>query len=638
MLCGCRAGAQFITASQVETWVTDEMPSSDFNLNSAYVFLINGDALGSTFKGEKLSRSQQREVGIRRGDYPQYMYLAVKIPDPYEEGNEFTVPLMIHDVRDRSAISRVEGYGGRLLENIPDEVLKEGDIIAKVKFEAIRANNQGEFWKKTAEISIELGKTATSLLTAPLTGNFLSLTQQIVPQVTQGLTSLEQSEDPQKMTSEFYIRLLRQELSTLYRERVVSATLYRIHWNVDDPPNSRYFQGAKIQRVDDLKSEINHRTTPYILVAHTKSEYNTDHSELVYNQSYIEKKLKDYRRIRNASKKDIEREFLETLKQAIELKHQIENFEKSLDTKFNDWLAYSRIIDLYYDLNTHRLEQLRGLSDADSWVRDKYARLYNNIKTDIDLWFQSELLMRARNIAEYLVQANPDRPYNYNSSSDLYQDIEMLHFYRDMVKKTEIQGKLPKEIEALGTYSLTNSILRSLEAQLYEREFRLGNSWSPSEQKEWLVNRTTNVYPLCQLCARKVREKITEIDNLTHEQNIRKYRQISRAYYDRLGCYEQVYTKLDSVVRANADSLTISIFMLEALKEDKESFEKLASDYVDIMGREVTKLSPAEVSDLLSRYFLNRQKMAAILNRLRGSVLDAEDTDCLENAPPGGGR
>jgi hypothetical protein len=624
------ARGQFITATEVERWLSSDMPPSDFNLNSAYVYLLNANKLKDVFAGEGLSRSARKELSIKKGDFPQYMYLAVTIPDPNKEQGSFTVPLMIHDVQNPNDIARINGYGGRLLENIPDEVLKKGDILGTVKFEAFKGNASEEFWKKTAQISIDLGKTATSLLAAPLTGNFLALANQIVPQVSKGINSLEHVDDPRKISSEFYIRLLDKELSGLYEERVVSSTLYRIHWDVEGrPAKTVFFRNANPARVDDLRRMVNQNSPVFILVAHTKSEYNTDHSELVYNQSYIEKKTRDYRKIQNAAKKEIEKEFLETFKSALELKNQIDIFQNSLNTKYPDWLAYSRVIDLYHDIRQAKNQQLAKIAGAERATVDKYTNLYNNVSNDVSLWFNTELLTRARNIAEYLVGASPDYDYTYTPSRVIYQDIETLDFYRDRVKQTEIQGKLPKEIETLRSYLLTNRILRNLETHLFNKEFRAPAQLPIAEQRRWLLDKATNQYPLCQVCGERVGDRIVEIENRSHEENIAKYRQISAEYYEKLGCYEQFFSKLNGIIRANSDSLTLSPMVFEALKKDKAELDRLTDTYSKIIGRDYTAMKPQELSEVLSSYYLNREKLSGVMERLRPIVQLESSAACL---------
>ncbi len=625
-----------ITATEVENWASPELPGSDFNLNSAYVYLINPHALEGVFGGEDLNRNQLKELGLKRSDYPQYMYLAVSLENPLDEdGGELTIPLMIHDVRNPLNQSRLVEYGGRFLENIPDEVLKDGDILARVKFEAIKSNTTDEFWKKTAKISIDLGKTATRLLQAPVTGTLATLTQQIIPQVDQGLQSMDHADDPVKMTSEFYIRLLSRQLSALYEERVVSAALYRIHWDVEEPPASRFLRKGGFQSVDEVKAAVNHNHTPYILVVNTKSEYNTDHSELVYNQGYIEKKSRDFRKIRNVRKKEVEKAFLETLKTAVELKKQMEIFQSSLNTKYPEWQAYSRVIDLYYDLRELKNEEVARLAGEETAIREKYERLYANVQTDVDLWFQTDLLARARDIASFLVDMK--RPYGevapVKTARQIYEDLQLLDFYRDRARRTEIQGKLPKEIESLDSYSLTLARLREIETALYQRAFQVSPELSPEQQKNWLTDKATRSYPLCQICNQQVGQEIARIENLTHEENIRKYRNISAAYYEKLECYDGIFTKLNEIIRTNTDSLTISPFMLEALRKDREELIHLSAGYADLMGKDHTSLEKQELSDLLSKYYLLREKLDAVIRRLRGAVLQDADIPCLQVRP-----
>lgn len=626
-----------IIASEVESWVTQDMPPSDFNLNSAYVYLLNPQSLEDVFEGDELSRSERKDLDIKKGDYPQYMYLGVSIKNPMDPANTLTIPLMIHDVKDPNNSSRLLEYGGRFLENIPDEVLKDGDIVAKVKFEAFKGNSSNEFWKKAAEISVDLGKTATNLLQAPLTGSFVALTSQIIPQVDQGLRSMENVEDPQRITSEFYIRLLNKELSALYQERVVSATLYRIHWDVDDPPKARFFRNPSFNTVDEVRDRVTHNNTPFILVVNTKSEYNTDHSELAYNQSYLGKKTRDFRKIRNVEKKEIEKEFLEVLKTAIELQAQIDEFKSSLNTKYPDWYDFSRVIDLYYDLLQLKNTQMVKLNNTETFIRDKYTRLYSNVQNDVDLWFDSEMLGKARSIANFLVEHQG--PYSQvataKTARQIYADIELLDFFRDRARQTEIQGKLPKEIESLESFQRTQRKLYEMENALFQREFQVDTrQLGPEAQKSWLMDKATRSYPLCQICAEKVGEEITRIDNRTHEQNIQKYRDISTRYYQNLSCFDQVFTRLDEVIKTNQDSLMISPFMLDALEQDRQELINLSNTFTSIMGKDYLNMAPEELSDILSTYAITREKLNAIIKRLRGRVVDPQEAPCLLDVRP----
>ena len=630
MLCGVQSSsAQFsISATEVETWLSPTPVSSDYNLNSAYVYLLNPTALQNVFEGEGLNKGEKKDVGLKKGDYPQYMYLAVNIKDPQNEANTLTIPLMIHDVRNPNISQRLVEYGGRFLENIPDDNLKS-DIVAKVKFEAFKGNNSNEFWKKTAEISLNLGRTATSILKNPIAGTFSALSDQIIPQVDKGLKSMGNLEDPQKIVSEFYIKLLNKELSGLYEEKVVSAILYRIHWDVEKPVRSKFFTNARPNRVDDLKKMVNTTTAPFILVINTKAEYNTDHSQLAYNQQYIEKKARDFRKIQNANKREVEKSFLEIIKFAVELNKQMDFFQNSLNTKYPDWLAYSKVIELYYHVHDLRQDELSKLVNQEPIIRDKYTRLYSNIHNDVDLWFGTELMQKARTVATYLL--NNQGPYNYGKRSprQIYEDIELLEYYRDRVKQIETQGKLPKEIEALETYDLTLNKLKEMETALFEADFTPDPRVDLESKKSWLLNRASQVYPLCQICSQRVGEKITALENATFEQNLRQYREVSARYYSKLECFETVMNNLATYIKANKDSATVSPLVYASVKQDREDFVKLVNTYSEIAGKDHTTLSSKDLSELIRRYQINREKMLTIVQRLRGLNLVNGGLSCL---------
>jgi hypothetical protein len=621
--------AQFsITASEVESWITASPVSSDYNLNSSYVYLLNPNALHAVFEGEGLNKGEKKDVGLKKGDYPQYMYLAVNIKDPANEANTLTIPLMIHDVRNPTISQRLVEYGGRFLENIPDDNLKN-DIVAKVKFEAFKGNNSNEFWKKTAEISLNLGRTATSILKNPITGTFAALSDQIIPQVDKGIKSMGNLEDPQKIVSEFYIKLLNKELSGLYEEKVISATLYRIHWDVEKPVRSKFFTNAKPGRVDDLKKMVNTTTAPFILVVNTKAEYNTDHSQLAYNQQYIDKKARDFRKIQNTGKREVEKSFLEILKLAVELNKQIDLFQNSLNTKYPDWLAYSKVIELYFHVNELRKEELAKLVNQEQIIREKYIRLYGNVQTDVDLWFGTELLQKARAVSAYLL--NNLGPYLYNNRSprQIYEDIEMLDYYRDRVKQIEIQGKLPKEIQALETYDITLRKLKEMETALFEADFTPDPRMDLESKKSWLLTRASQVYPMCQICGQRVGEKITAIENATYEQNIRQYKEISAGYYSKLECFENIINGLNNFIKANKDSTAVSPMMMTSIKQDREDFIKTVNTYNEIAGKDHTTMSSKDLAAIIQRWQINREKMLIIIQRLKGLALANGGTSCL---------
>jgi hypothetical protein len=468
---------------------------------------------------------------------------------------------------------------------------------------------------------------------APL--SFLTMTNQVLPQVSKGLNTLEEVGSKGTMTSEFYIRLLNKEMSALFQERVVSATLYKIHWDVDKTRDSDFYEELKTaDRVDQLRNLITSRNNCYILVIQTKSEYNTDHSELAYNQQYIERKSKDYRKIRNVEKKEVEKEFLEVLKMALELKKQLDMFNNSIDTKYRDWQAYSKMIDLYYDVRLLKDEQVAQLVNVqDPLIKDKYTRLYANIMNDIDLWFTSELLTRARSIASYLADYRGFVGYSTLDARTLYEHIELLNFYRDRVRQTEIQGKIPKEIESLETYLITRKQLQLIEAALFEKAFVVPQGVVASAKKHMLINMASNQFPLCELCGEKVQEKIAEIDNATYTENINKYVRISSDYYNNLTCYDNIYQKLDSFIRSNTDSLTVSPFMLKAMQKDKEELTGLFDTYGKIASQDYQALKPKELSDLLSEYDLTSEKLTVLLQRLEGVIYNRDDLPCFYNRP-----
>ena len=625
--------AQFVTATEVENWKAESYPSADYNLNSAYVYLLNGHQLKYLFEGHGMTKSEKKEIGINKGDFPRYAYMALEMSNPSKPGEMLTYPMMIHDVRDQKNTRKVTEYGGRYLQNIPDETLKNQDLLAKVKFESIKGNDDKSFWKKAAKISLDLGKTATNLAQLTLTGNFLNVSQQMLPQIDQSLNSLEKAEESGKVSSEFYIKLMRKELSALYEEKVVAASLYKLHWDNDKPSKSRFFRNAKINKVDDFKTYVRNSKAVYILVVNTKSEYNMDHSEIAYTNAYIEKKSNDFRKIRNSTKRDIERKFLQTLKLAVELKRQIDIFEKSLNTNYPDWLAYSRITDLHYSIQNNKKIGTEILEEIDGLARSKYTNLYEQVLNDINIWHNTDLLNKSYEISNYIIKNQDKNTISSDRPEQIYEEIQLLNYLRERVAETESQGRIPKEIQELDVFEASSKILLQLEKALFDKAFKVNPRWSAEKKKQWLLQQITEVYPLCTWCADRVGEEITAIDNATYEENLSNFRKISAEYYAKIDCYEGLLTGLNQYIRYGIDSLQLSEMRIKALNKDKSELESYINEFSEISSKDYTKLNIAELDKLISRYYINREKLVVLIYRLKPILNEQAIPVCVSGQP-----
>lgn len=617
-----------IMATQVESWVLPTPVSSDYNLNSSYIYLLNPSLLSSVFEGEDLNKGERRDAGIKKGDYPQYMYLAASIKDPVNPNNALTIPLMIHDTRNPSISSRILEYGGRVLENIPDEVLSKGDITAKIKFEAIKSNEARDFWQKTAEISADLGKTATSLLKVGLSGPFLALTNQIMPQVDKGLRSMEKLDDPQKMVSEFYIKLLSKDLGNLYDEKVVGATLYRIHWDVDVPLKSKYFLNFQANKVDDFKNKVPKTTAPYILVVQTKSEYNTDYADLTFTKPYFDKKTKDFKLIQNEDKKAAESDFLEVFSAVLDLRKQIDLFQSSLQTKYTDWIAYARLIDSYHHIGLLKKHAISSLASKDVRLKEKYGKLYTNVQTEIDLWFNAEMLLKFREIGRFLIALDSDSVSLTKSSAQLYKDIELLDFYRERLSQSEIQGRLPKEIESLSSFQKVNEWRNELENVFFKKEFQYSAELTGKDMNLVWLEKCKNQFPLCKSCPNQVSKLTQEFEKTTVNLLNKQFSAISNSLYHTLGCLDASIQFLDKYIDSGRETNQIPPLVIDNLAKDKDELARLVQTYQFIISKDPLHLSLVELQQLMTDFNTRKSKTLIIWDRLRGDIIPSDLKGC----------
>ena len=619
-----------IIASQVESWTVQSPVSSDFNLNSSYVFLLNPSMLATIFEGEGLNKGEKKDVGIKKGDYPQYMYLAASIKDPVNPNNSLTIPLMIHDTRNPNISSRILEYGGRVLENISDDVLSKGDITAKIKFEAIKSNEARDFWQKTAEISADLGKTATSLLKVGLSGPFLALTNQIMPQVDKGLRSMEKLDDPQKMVSEFYIKLLSKDLGNLYDEKVVGATLYRIHWDIELPLKSKYFLNFPANKVDDFKNKVPKTTAPFILIVQTKSEFNTDYSDLTFTKPYLDKKIKEFKLIQNEVKKETESEFLEVFSSVLDLRRQIDLFQGSLQTKYTDWIAFARLIDSYRNIGLLKTKALTNLASKDAKLKEKYGKLYTNVQTEIDLWFNAEMLLKFREIGRFLIQNESDATSKNKSAILLYKDIELLDFYRDRLSQAEIQGRLPKEIESLPSFQKISELRNGLELNFFKQEFQFSNQLPFKELKNTWLEKAKNQFPLCKSCPSLISELAQEHEKSTFVKLNQEFSTISKGLYQTLTCLDAAVNFLGQYIEKGRETQQVPELVIDNLAKDKDELTLLIQSYQLILSKEPQNMPLAELQKLMIDFNNRKNKTLLIWDRLKGGIIPANLVGCAE--------
>jgi len=619
-----------IIASQVESWTVQSPVSSDFNLNSSYVFLLNPSMLATVFEGEGLNKGEKKDVGIKKGDYPQYMYLAASIKDPVNPNNSLTIPLMIHDTRNPNISSRILEYGGRVLENISDDVLNKGDITAKIKFEAIKSNEARDFWQKTAEISADLGKTATSLLKVGLSGPFLALTNQIMPQVDKGLRSMEKLDDPQKMVSEFYIKLLSKDLGNLYDEKVVGATLYRIHWDIELPLKSKYFLNFPANKVDDFKNKVPKTTAPFILIVQTKSEFNTDYSDLTFTKPYLDKKIKEFKLVQNEVKKETESEFLEVFSSVLDLRRQIDLFQGSLQTKYTDWIAFARLIDSYRNIGLLKTKALANLASKDAKLKEKYGKLYTNGQTEIDLWFNAEMLLKFREIGRFLIQNESDATSKNKSAILLYKDIELLEFYRDRLSQAEIQGRLPKEIESLPSFQKISELRSGLELNFFKQEFQFSNQFAVKELKNIWLEKAKNQFPLCKSCPSLISELAHEHEKSTFVKLNQEFSTISKGLYQTLTCLDAAVNFLGQYIEKGRETQQVPELVIDNLAKDKDELTLLIQSYQLILSKELQNMPLDELQKLMIDFNNRKNKTLLIWDRLKGGIISANLVGCAE--------
>ena len=605
--------AQFIDAYEIDSWQAQEKPGNDFDLNSAYVYLINSAMLPALYDGSKLSKEERKKVGLKKGDYPQYMYTFLDIQNPQNKEENLHFPLLMYDVRDNKNINNAENYGGKYIDKIPSNLIKSKDIMAKAEVRALKGNSSMEFWARAAQISVDLGKTAINLVGS---SGLSAFSDQMLPFINKGLTSLESMANSEEINSSFFITLFPAEYNEVYEEKLVSARLYAIYYEGQKVRKANLIEG-NFQTVGELKNSIKSKRYAYILIVNTKSEYNTSHHEIAYDEHYYKRKESDWTRIRNPQKRQMERLFLNDLKKCIRLKDQLHQFNQSLETSKPDWQSYCKSLDLYYQLRKDIEDHAEQRWSADPFFANQYAPLYKDMEQKSVEWMMTPMLKKARNIAHNLIGKEAFNTRKY-SNSDYYEKIKKLDFYRSMTNRIKQQAKSTQEIEGLLSYRKTLEFLKELEEELYANAFRIDPLISAQKEKELLIKWSTEDFSSCLYCRQMVSERIGEIDRRTLEEKKKKYEQLSEHYYNTLDCYQEVEESIREQIQNETNLLPA--YIRESLLIDLEKFVEYRQIYTQIAGRDVSQMNPQELTKLISDYELNQEKINLLIARLKKST------------------
>jgi len=451
-----------------------------------------------------------------------------------------------------------------------------------------------------------------------------------MPQVDKGLRSMEKLDDPQKMVSEFYIKLLSKDLGNLYDEKVVGATLYRIHWDIELPLKSKYFLNFPANKVDDFKNKVPKTTAPFILIVQTKSEFNTDYSDLTFTKPYLDKKIKEFKLVQNEVKKETESEFLEVFSSVLDLRRQIDLFQGSLQTKYTDWIAFARLIDSYRNIGLLKTKALANLASKDAKLKEKYGKLYTNVQTEIDLWFNAEMLLKFREIGRFLIQNESDATSKNKSAILLYKDIELLEFYRDRLSQAEIQGRLPKEIESLPSFQKISELRSGLELNFFKQEFQFSNQFAVKELKNIWLEKAKNQFPLCKSCPSLISELAHEHEKSTFVKLNQEFSTISKGLYQTLTCLDAAVNFLGQYIEKGRETQQVPELVIDNLAKDKDELTLLIQSYQLILSKELQNMPLDELQKLMIDFNNRKNKTLLIWDRLKGGIISANLVGCAE--------
>ena len=379
-----------LTGSEVDNWNLEKgiLPIS-FDRASIYIYLINPNSFSNILQGIEYSPEERRLLGIRRNDKPDFLNISISINHPeINSGDKLQIPLLLYDFRDQKHSQTFQNYGGKYLNNINDENLKNS-IMGQVDVQAFISNSNVQFWKEVAGITAKLGKSATALLT----NKSFELSQQASNLIKTGMDKLGNLDNGDTNAEwSFFVKLIDYSKSQFYNEKVTAARLYQIHWNNQNATNQNFFDFDEnvITEItpNQFSEKIINQNVPYILFVETRLEYQINLGIPSFTTEYKSNIAGKWNDIRDGTRREMAIKYYTLFNTAFEVYQKLNEFNESALSGKIDYSLLARIIDGYYTFSND-LKAEKQLRSSNDIFKKKYSHRYKSISIQIDNKFAS---------------------------------------------------------------------------------------------------------------------------------------------------------------------------------------------------------------------------------------------------------
>ncbi|GLB52983.1 hypothetical protein NBRC110019_20230 [Neptunitalea chrysea] len=511
----------FLSSTELESWPKDHSISVPENHNrvSSYLFLINKNKYIELFNMVNYNRSLRNKAGLKKNDELQYLYMGVDFALP--DSDSISVPLFLFDVKNPASVKKFEQYDGKLLDNINTNNMRT-NLNGTFKVKAMLSRESSGFWKELVKITTDVAKSASQLMIGNPFGasELLTCFQGRVSTGLEELGTLSGSDNTTTATNNtitqehsFLINLVEYNKNPDYREVVVAARLYRVHWSFDKNRNkSKFFRNIDADDFpgpENFKSVIRNYTYPMILVVETrfmpKISLTTPEFVDAYQKS-ITDEYKDFAE----SEQEMFKQYVKNFDRAYTIQKNLESYIKNIHTN-NQSLKSSLLIEAIEESFLYRqnvleenakYEYIPGTPASISrygTIGNRYDAIERKLKRLYDDNKYNEPMANSYVLLKSLL--NPVEGKD-TSSETLYREISKLSYFNDILANVT-----PESYQSKKSYIRYTALLKTYESALYEKLTGEDNANAKTDFYEKLMTD----YDKCNFCVAECQKEINDL-------------------------------------------------------------------------------------------------------------------------------
>lgn len=615
-----------IHAAPVGEWNSKEQFSPEYHYNSVAVYLLNEDKTLELFKPENLTKEERKQTGVRNFDVLESLYFSLQLPNPKQENDQIDFPLYAFDIHNSKSF-QVPRNQGKIIDRITDEELNGRGLEAKAKIEAIKKN-------QLLEIAYQISSSINKILGDKIFHN------PGISGVMRKAQSFFEDKYRGEIVSEFTIPILPGNEDFEYR--LHSAAIYQVKW--DFQPLVKTFKGNMWSDLENLQTvtevQLKDRPVrssrfnkhPYLVVLRYKSAYSLPEAHKLnveITQKYLDKRLYNLQEFRkDGHQYQAEEGFLSLLREAIDLKRNCENYERTRDKGQADDELIMQIAQQHYELQSAYKKEMKRLAanpEQAAYFKDNYEVTYYKFLKLIDnILFRDQQLKEIGQVPAYLTALN-NTDLERVVPAELYTYLQQLETYRRIAANVnQIEGDL--------FYKIREQI-NQIEANFQPQVFNV----PPVGDKQKRMEKLTALqkqYPLCKSCQEEV-TKQTGIIQQSIDDELRtalfalKNQQLK--YRKCFGEIQQTAITNLALRYPNKDNLSsLDTGLYGSYTQKIKQLETIAKAFQQIEKVSIEKLASEKLPSTLEEYegILNHFNNEAC-QLLHGELLTKTDLSCL---------